>query len=301
MRQEQCPVCGTGIKEETSNLSLVLCGNCGVSWTLINSEIDAEALYEDEVYAVVDNRKSIFERIIFGEANNVVQTVNKLIQWDLKLHCLDFGSGKGQFLHQAQEAGWKVLGIETAKERAGFAREKYGVEVIGDQYKSGIVGEGNFDVISLFHVLEHLPQPLSLLQELVQKNLRAGGILVIEVPNLDSWQHAIAGGKWLHLDIPKHLSHWNEKLLVEKVETLGFQKVKSQYFSLHLGVLGSLSALLGKLGYRGNIIYDLKNRKSIPLLLGVAIVLPISLFMEIFALPFRKTGILRLYFKKYGS
>lgn len=301
MRQEQCPVCGTGIQEETPNLSLILCGKCGVSWTLINSEIDAEALYEDEVYAVVDNRKSIFERIIFGEANKVVKTVKRLLEGDVHLRCLDFGSGKGQFLHQAQEAGWTVLGIETAKDRAGFAREKYGVEVIGNPYESGIVGEGNFDVISLFHVLEHLPQPMHLLQELIQKNLRPGGILVIEVPNLDSWQHALAGDQWMHLDIPKHLSHWNEKLLVEKVETLGFQKVKSQYFSLHLGVLGSLSALLGKLGYRGNIIYDLKNRKSIALLFGVAFVLPISLLMEIFALPFYKTGILRLYFKKYGS
>jgi SAM-dependent methyltransferase len=301
MRQEQCPVCGAGGREINQNFSLILCGNCGVSWTLINEDLDAEALYEDEVYAVVDNRKSIFEKIIFREANKVISTIKTLVKSNNPIQCLDFGSGKGQFLHQAQAAGWKVQGVETAKERAHFAREKYGLTVQTAFYSSGAIGHGNFDVLTLFHVLEHLPDPLGLLSTLCESNLRPGGILVVEVPNLNSWQYSIAGDNWMHLDIPKHLSHWNEELLTEKVEALGFEKVKSQYFSLHLGVLGSLSALLGKLGYRENIIYALKNRKSLPLLFGVALVFPISLLVEVFALPFRKTGIVRLYFKKHES
>lgn len=301
MRQEKCPVCGAESKRKKNNFSLITCENCRVIWTLIHSDINVAALYEDEVYAVVDNRKSIFEKIIFQESKKVIHSVQQLLPDSKPIRCLDFGSGKGQFLYQTQLAGWEALGVETARERARFAIEKYGVKVLSEIYHEGQIDAGNFDVITLFHVLEHLPEPLEMLKELCDKNLKKGGILVIEVPNVNSWQHQLAGEKWMHLDIPKHLSHWSEELLVEKVEALGYKLAKSQYFSLHLGVLGSLSTLLGKLGYRGNVIYDLKNKKNLPMLLGVALVLPLSLVLEIFALPFRKTGILRLYFKKNES
>ncbi|MGY6744966.1 MAG: class I SAM-dependent methyltransferase [Cecembia sp.] len=301
MRQQQCPVCGTVDSKIGKNFSLKSCEECGVYWTLIQSDINTAALYEDEVYAVVDNRNSIFEKIIFQEAKNVIQSVESLFKGKTAIRCLDFGSGKGQFLYQAQSAGWEAIGIETAPQRATFAQEKYGVSVIEEKYQFGKIDTGNYDVITLFHVLEHLPSPLELLKNLCENNLRKGGILVIEVPNIDSWQHKLAADQWMHLDIPKHLSHWNEKLLVNKVEALGFKKVKGQYFSLHLGVLGSLRALIGKFGYTGNIIYDLKNRKKPLLLLGIMAVLPISLLLEVFALPFRKTGIVRLYFIKDES
>jgi 2-polyprenyl-3-methyl-5-hydroxy-6-metoxy-1,4-benzoquinol methylase len=298
MRQLNCPVCGEGGQKEIKNFSLVHCRNCGVSWTLVNEDLDTERLYEDQVYAVVDNRKSIFEKIIFRESKRIIATVNRLLKHQSKIRCLDFGSGKGQFLYQAKKAGWMGKGIETAHERAQFAREKYGLDIETGYYHGGQIGKEIYDVITLFHVLEHLPAPMELVREICNKNLRSNGLLVIEVPNLHSWQSNIAGMKWMHLDIPKHLSHWNEKLLTKKVNALGFKKVRSQYFSLHLGVLGSLSAILGKFGYQGNIIYDLKNRKSFTVFAGIILVLPVALLLEVVSLPFRKSGIVRLYFKK---
>ncbi|MFC0262411.1 class I SAM-dependent methyltransferase [Fontibacter flavus] len=301
MRQEQCPVCHAKGQVGLLHLSIQKCEQCQVSWTLIQEDIDVDALYEDKVYAVVDNRKSIFERVIFSEAEKVIRTVTGIINKTNPIKCLDFGSGKGQFLLKAKEAGWQTLGLETAKERADFSREKYGLDVIEKYYHSGKIGEGEFDVISLNHVLEHLPHPIELLQELTEKNLKPGGILIVEVPNLHSWQSNIAGSKWMHLDIPKHLTHWHEQVLSQKITALGFDKIKSQYFSVHLGVLGMLSALLGNLGYKGNIIYDLKNRKNPGLLIGIALILPFSFLLETLAVPFKKTGILRLYFKKHES
>jgi 2-polyprenyl-3-methyl-5-hydroxy-6-metoxy-1,4-benzoquinol methylase len=299
MKQEKCPVCGFIGQRDKPNLSIQECLNCGVTWTLIKEGIDAKALYEDEVYAVVDNRKSIFEKIIFKESKKVIRTVNQIFKEKRPIKCLDFGSGKGQFLLKAKEAGWEVSGIETALERAKFSREKYGIEVSSEFYDSGKIGTGNFDVICLFHVLEHLPHPLRLLKEITENNLKKGGVLIIEIPNLRSWQHKIAGNNWMHLDIPKHLTHWDEDLLTKKTEALGFEKIKSQYFSVHLGVLGSLSAILFKLGYKGNIIYDLKNKRKTGILIGTAMVLPISFILEVLAVLFRKTGIIRLYFKKH--
>ncbi len=297
MVQQQCPVCTTPAKAQ-KHLTKVLCDSCGVLWTYLSEDIQAKALYEDEVYFVVDNRKSIFERIIFSEASKVIKTVQKLIEPSNKPAILDLGCGKGQFLACAKEKGWKTLGIETAKARADFAKEKYGIEVINQYYEGGIVSHGSFQVITLLHVLEHLPRPMELLAQLVDYNLVRGGVLVIEVPNATSWQAKIGGEDWMHWDIPRHLTHWSEESLTAALETLGFKIQKVQYYSLHLGVLGMLRALMGKFGYKRNIIVDLKRKKQIGTLLMVGILLPFAWLLELLAVGAKKGGILRLYLKK---
>ena len=113
---------------------------------------------------------------------------------------LDFGFGKGQFLLAAKEQGWVGLGVETAMDRANFARDLYQVDVIDTFYEGGAVTEDRFDLITLNHVLEHLPEPEPILGELVRSNLEPGGLVMIEVPRLNSWQSMIAGSAWVHLD-----------------------------------------------------------------------------------------------------
>lgn len=296
MRQITCPVCKKSPEIESQAFSICLCKGCGNRWTYIPEEIDSDALYEDEVYAVVDNRKSIFERIIFREAGKVLERGNSISAVKSK-RLLDFGSGKGLFLAVAKEFGWRGLGIETAKDRADFAREKYRVEVRQEFYAGGKIEEGNFDMITLNHVLEHLPDPLSLLKELVDSNLSKDGLVYIEVPRADSWQAKIAGQNWMHWDIPKHLTHWIEAGLEKELNRIGFQKVEERSFSIHLGVLGMLQALMSALGYRGNLILNLKRKKTPGLLLSIAILLPFAWILEVISMPFGKSGIIGLYVK----
>ncbi|MBM3426894.1 MAG: class I SAM-dependent methyltransferase, partial [Bacteroidetes bacterium] len=223
MRQLLCPVCHTPPSFSPNSGSRIPCSSCNVCWTYLPETIDAAALYRDEVYAVVDNRKSIFEKIIFSESRAILKQAKKLLRQAHLL--LDFGSGKGQFLAVAKTLGWQGLGIETEAARGEFAREKYGVDVQIAYYQNGLVGKSPVDLISLNHVLEHLPEPISLLQELVKHNLSKGGLLYLEVPRADSWQAQIAGDAWMHWDIPKHLSHWTEPVLTTQLEALGFSKV----------------------------------------------------------------------------
>jgi SAM-dependent methyltransferase len=255
-------------------------------------------LYRDEVYAVVDNRNSIFEKIIFSESRAILKQAKKLLPSARLL--LDFGSGKGQFLAVAKTLGWQGLGIETEAARGEFAREKYGVDVQIAYYQNGLVGKSPVDLISLNHVLEHLPEPISLLRELLDSNLQKGGLLYIEVPRADSWQAQLAGDAWMHWDIPKHLSHWTEPVLTTQLEALGLSKVAERNFSLHLGVLGMLQALLSRVGYRENLVLRLKRKKSLGLIGLLAAFLPLAWVLEVLSSWSGKSGICGIYYQKHG-
>jgi SAM-dependent methyltransferase len=298
MRQITCPVCKTDPVSTLKTQSIYICNGCATRWTYLPEEVDAAALYTDEVYAVVDNRKSVFERIIFAEARKVLQRARKISQHAATL--LDFGSGKGQFLAVAKELGWQGLGVETATERADFARKNYHAEVLNEYYQGGKIQDGNFDFITLNHVLEHLPEPITLVSELLKHNLAADGLVYIEVPRADSWQARIAGQNWIHWDIPKHLSHWTESGMENAFAKIGFSKVASRSLSVHLGVLGMLQALLSKVGYRKNLILQLKQKKSLSLLLAIGLILPFAGLIELLSCGFGKSGIFGIYLKKNG-
>jgi SAM-dependent methyltransferase len=298
MRQLLCPVCHTPPTFSPTAGSRIACSSCELSWTYLPETIDAAALYRDEVYAVVDNRKSIFEKIIFSESRAILKQAKKL-RPEARL-LLDFGSGKGQFLAVAKSLGWQGIGIETEAARGEFAKEKYGVAVQIAYYEKGLVGESPVDLISLNHVLEHLPEPLPLLRELLEHNLSKGGLLYIEVPRADAWQAQIAGDTWMHWDIPKHLSHWTEPILTAQLEGFGLSKVGERNFSIHLGVLGMLQALLSRVGYRENLVLRLKRKKSLGLIGLIAAFLPLAWVLELLSSWNGKSGICGVYYQKHG-
>ncbi|GAB2495227.1 class I SAM-dependent methyltransferase [Algoriphagus taiwanensis] len=298
MRQLSCPVCQTSPTFSPAPHSICDCPNCGIRWTYLPEYIRWEELYRDEVYAVVDNRASIFEKIIFSEARKVLRQAKSIVPNAHRL--LDFGSGKGQFLAVAKALGWDGLGIETEAQRAQFAQEKYGVRVLTSLYTEGKIEAGNFDLITLNHVLEHLPDPISLLQELIQNNLAEKGILYLEVPRADSWQAKIAGKNWMHWDIPKHLTHWNYQSLETELGKIGMEVIAKRSFSVHLGVLGMLQALMSRLGFKENLIYRLKRKKSFGLILGIGVLLPFATILEALSVLFGKSGILGIYAKNHG-
>jgi SAM-dependent methyltransferase len=298
MRQITCPVCNTPPERIQESHSVASCHSCGLLWTYLPEEVDADALYTDEVYAVVDNRKSIFERIIFSEANKILNKARKLHPKAGSL--LDFGSGKGQFLFAAKRSGWKGLGIETAAERGNFAHEKYEVDVLNHFYKGGRIQNESFDFITLNHVFEHLPEPMCLMSELLEKNLALDGLVYIEVPRCDSWQAKIADKDWMHWDIPKHLTHWTEAGLEAEFSKIGFKKIGSRGFSVHLGVLGMLQSLLSKVGFKENLILQLKQKKTPGLLILIALFLPFAWIFELISSGFDKSGIFGIYLRRNG-
>ena len=279
-----------------ADASVVKCRSCGHVYTKLTKPVDFASLYSDEVYEVVENRKSIFDKILSWEYRRVLRSAKKLLSPPYQL--LDFGSGKGKLGSLAKEEGWEVKCVETSTQRATYAREIYGLDVSSDFFTSGQIFGMRFNLIALFHVLEHLREPTALLVELTQANLDRNGILLIEVPNIKSWQARLSGSRWMHLDVPRHINHFSPARLEKFMNALAFEPVRKSFFSFHLGVLGMTDSLLKLFGYKKNIIVELKKSKSKARFVPVLIVLPFAFMLEALASLFQSGGVIRMYLVK---
>ena len=145
---------------------------------------------------------------------------------------LDVGSGRGDLGVALSRRGWRVVGVEPS-ERASVDARSRGLEV-----ERGTISEvakrldPGFDAVVFQHSLEHVTEPLDDL-EVARGLLRERGLLLVSVPNFDSWQQRRFGSAWLHLDLPRHRSHFSERGLELLVRRAGFQ-VQSLDTSTHL-------------------------------------------------------------------
>jgi len=124
---------------------------------------------------------------------------------------LDVGSGDGDFLRRAGAAGFRVVGQEINPDAVASA-QAMGVDVrLGELADLGF-RPGSFDAVRLWHVLEHVPEPLTMLQ-LAHRLLRPGGVLIIGVPDFDSPARRLFGSRWSGLQLPFHRHHFTAATL----------------------------------------------------------------------------------------
>ena len=124
---------------------------------------------------------------------------------------LDYGSGTGDFLFAANKNSWNVVGLEVNDGARSLAQKK-GLMVHSAQSE---INHGNFDVITLWHVLEHLEDPKAM-QQWFCDQLTERGILVIAVPNFHSWDAKYYKEFWAAYDVPRHLWHFSK----ESIQTI---------------------------------------------------------------------------------
>jgi len=147
---------------------------------------------------------------------------------------LDFGCGTGHFLHHCRSHGWHVSGVEPNEDARKLAGMKGAIHI--EETLAGV--KDKFSVISAWHVIEHLPDPVGSLRELRSK-LHDGGRLVIAVPNYLSFDAKYYGKFWAGYDVPRHLSHFNQasvRLLADKcklkIKEIAPMKFDSYYVSI---------------------------------------------------------------------
>lgn len=147
---------------------------------------------------------------------------------------LDIGAGTGDFLKEAKENNWNAFGVEPNKNARDLALKK-GIELKEniDDYKGQ-----TFDVITLWHVLEHLPN-LDEATQNIEKLLKPNGVLIIAVPNYNSFDAAYYKNHWAAFDAPRHLWHFSRNSM-KKIfsKNIQLQKVKPmKYDSFYVSLL----------------------------------------------------------------
>ncbi len=133
---------------------------------------------------------------------------------------LDIGAGTGHFLNYMQAKGWKITGVEPGANARSFAHQTWGIPLLETEHLFSLP-HGSFDAITLWHVLEHLPDPNSYLKAAAQL-LKPEGKLFIAIPNPGSWDANWYGPYWAAWDLPRHLAHYHPTHLAQLVQKHDF-------------------------------------------------------------------------------
>jgi SAM-dependent methyltransferase len=142
---------------------------------------------------------------------------------------LDVGCGDGRFLKAMQGRGWQVEGLETDPVAAGLARRRTGATIHESYLEATPLSESAFDMVSLLHVLEHVPDPRATLTT-AHRLLKPGGTLLIAIPNIQCIEASVFGRNWYPLDLPRHYWGFTPHTLVRLVEECGFAAPRVHHF-----------------------------------------------------------------------
>jgi 2-polyprenyl-3-methyl-5-hydroxy-6-metoxy-1,4-benzoquinol methylase len=235
---------------------------------LVTSPIptDLENYYKSEDYiSHTDSKKSILDKVYQSIRNITLKRKLTLINsFKTKTkNILDVGAGTGDFLNVCKKNGWNVIGVEPSIDAINIAAKK-GVFLNEDLYE---IKNKKFDVITLWHVLEHvemLSDYITKLKDLLSEN----GRLIIAVPNYKSYDAKFYKEFWAAFDVPRHLWHFSqsaiqkifseEKMIVEQTIPMKFD---AYYVSLlsekyKTGKMNPIKAF-----YRG-FVSNLKAKKT---------------------------------------
>ncbi|MEN3323798.1 class I SAM-dependent methyltransferase [Mariniflexile soesokkakense] len=212
--------------------------------------------YKSEDYiSHTDSRRNLFENLYHLVRKVSLKQKLKLINSfsSTKKMLLDIGCGTGDFLQTAQQNNWVVSGIEPNQEARTIANKKTNDAVF--ETEQLLKFEPNsFDVITLWHVLEHLPN----LDEQVQtfkKLLKPNGTLIIAVPNYKSYDATYYKEFWAAFDVPRHLWHFNQLSISKLVSKVSMKVVKTKpmYFDAFYVSLLSEKYKNGKMNFFNGI------------------------------------------------
>lgn len=200
---------------------VVRCKGCGLMYVNPRDK-NIKKLYErveDEFYL-----KSKDERIETFKKD--LRKLEKVYSKRGKL--LDIGCGPGLFLEVAKENGWSVYGTELSKWAYEYAR-KNGLNVYNKELDKCNLKEGEFDVITLWDVIEHVTDPSKILKQ-VNRILKKGGLLVIDTPNVDSFFAKLRGRKWGDF-VRMHIYYFSPKSIEKILKKNGFKIIKIENHS----------------------------------------------------------------------
>jgi 2-polyprenyl-3-methyl-5-hydroxy-6-metoxy-1,4-benzoquinol methylase len=141
---------------------------------------------------------------------------------------LEIGSWMGIFSCNAKDAGFDVTAIDIDQECIDFLNDTLKIKAVQSSDPAETLGQMSekFDVIAIWHALEHLPAPWLVVQKAAER-LAPGGVLLIAIPNIESYEFSILKERWRHLDTPRHLYFYPADSLVALCQANGLTKLET--------------------------------------------------------------------------
>jgi SAM-dependent methyltransferase len=232
---QQCPACNSAAiskvfscKDETVSNEFFEIWQCSVCTLRFTQNVPGEqaigAYYQSSDYVShTDTKKGLINSLYHLVRNHTLKSKQALLD---KLvgkptaTLLDAGAGTGAFAHTMQKHGWTVQGIEPDDNARKIAKDNYGLDFQTPD-KLELLQNQSFDVVTLWHVLEHVHDLHHYLESFFRL-LKEDGTLVIAVPNYTSNDAEVYGNCWAAYDVPRHLYHFSPKSMDILLNKHGF-------------------------------------------------------------------------------
>lgn len=235
---------------------IVQCQTCMMHFVSPQPALEEMSRYYPPVY--YGDRRSFFEVVTCWIRMRHVQRAQGHHKTGT---LLDVGCGKGGMLQMLQKKGWRVLGTEFGTHPAQTTGDGDAVDIRYGALEACQLPGDSFDVVTLWHVLEHLTNPRETLRE-IRRLLKKEGKIILAVPNFGSLQAQWAGRHWLHLDVPRHVWHFTQVHLTSLLEQEGFAIEKRRAFSFEYDTFGFVQSFLNWLLPRQNLLFDLLQQRG---------------------------------------
>lgn len=251
----ECPACGSAHRrilfEATDRLyrttnkqfSVAECKECGL--IRLEPQPTKEELagyYPDQYWFTPDGTagrlEEAYRRVVLRDHLAFVRQA--LANSDGAGYVLDAGCGNGLLLSLLR--GWKILGLDFSAKALSVAWKNNGVPAVCADLSEAPLLPGSCPVVTMFHVLEHLPDPVRYL-EAARELLTPGGRLVVQVPNASCWQFRLFGEKWNGIDVPRHLFDYRQRDVEKLLDFCGFEVTRRKHFSVRDNPAGMASSV----------------------------------------------------------
>jgi len=280
------------------------CKECGTAWTYPRPGSEELESHYSQSYYGLENVKfvSILEKLVGFATNRRAKWIDRRIEEHSKI--LEIGCGRGLLLSTLAGLGHECHGTERSEFAAKRAQRTPGIKIYTAPLDECPFQRDSFDLVILWHVLEHLDNPAQTFGRL-RHLLRPGGILILEVPNLASLQSRLTGKRWFHLDIERHLYHFPTEGLRRLLRANEFAVIKEGTFSWEQCPFGVLQSFLNCIGFQPDALYKLLKKESCPalplkilhFLVAAIFVFPATAFAALESL-FGRGGVIRITARK---
>ncbi|MBK6546445.1 MAG: class I SAM-dependent methyltransferase [Saprospiraceae bacterium] len=261
----ECPVCSNNLFQPFltckdfsitgQNFELIQCANCHFILTSPQPAVNDLGQYYNSTNYIShsDTSKGLINKIYRFIRNFTLKQKIKLIHKYFKQGTLlDIGSGAGYFLNETKKYKFDSIGIEPDSSTREKSIQQFDLKVYDETYIPDI-NLNSFDIITMWHVLEHVPNLNERLEQL--KNLlKPNGILIIALPNCDSFDAQYYKNYWAGFDVPRHLWHFNPSTMESLASKYNFKldAILPMYFDAFY-----VSLLSEK--YKNSLLYFLKG------------------------------------------